>query len=94
MKIGINEKYQIKQINNIIDSNLIVIDLDEASEFYPFKNWTDEKIKCYCYKQDENSISIYPYINTDKIQEFENEVLNLQAQVINLEFEKIIGGII
>lgn len=92
MLIGINQNYQIKQIREITDVSLTIIELDETSIFYPFRLWLDIKILCYCYKESEQGISIYPYVNTDKIQEFESEVLNLQAQVIELEFEKITGG--
>lgn len=92
MKIGINYLYQIKQIKEITDASLTQIELDETTESYPFKNWSDERILCSCYKHNEHGITIYPYVNTDKIQEFENQVLNLQAQVIDLEFEKILGG--
>ena len=92
MIIGINEKYQIKQIHNITDSTLTVIEIDENSEYYPFKDWTEERIKCYCYKQDNQGICIYPYVDTRKIDEIEQQTLALQAQVIDLEFEKILGG--
>lgn len=92
MLIGINQNYQIKQIREITDRTLMKIEFDENDEFYPFKGWNDTRILCYCYKNDGKSTSIYPYVNTEKIKEFENEVLNLQAQVIELEFEKIIGG--
>lgn len=92
MKIGINNLSQIKQVAEITDTTLTVIELNETSEMYPFKNWSDEKIKCYCYKDDGKSIAIYPYVDTNKIADFENQVLNLQAQVIELEFEKILGG--
>lgn len=91
MKIGINTSYQIKQINKITDTSLIVFQLDETTEKYPFTGWSDAKILCYCYKLDEQGTSVYPYINTDKIDEIESDILKLQAQVIELEFEKI-GG--
>lgn len=94
MLIGVSEKYQIKQIREITDNTLTIIELDETSEFYPFKNWTDTRILSYCYKDDGNSISIYPWVDTRAIEQYENEVLNLQAQVIELEFEKITGGMI
>lgn len=90
MKLGINEKYQIKQIGTITDNNLIQIELDETSGNYPFKNWSNERILCYCY-DDTNGVSIYPYVDTNKIIDIENQALQLQAQVIELEFEKI-GG--
>lgn len=94
MLIGINEKHQIKQIRNITDNSLTVIELDETSENYPFKGWTDTRILSYCYKNDGNSTSIFPWVDTRAIDQYENEVLNLQAQVIELEFEKITGGMI
>ena len=94
MLIGINNLYQIKQIREISDTSLSVIELDETSEEYPFKGWTDTRILSYCYKNDGNSTSIFPWVDTRAIEQYENEVLNLQAQVIELEFEKITGGII
>ena len=93
MLIGINNQHQIKQIRDITNQTLTVIELDETSELYPFKNWSNAKILCYCYKNDNASIAVYPYINDKKIDEFEEEVLTLQAQVIELEFEKI-GGLL
>lgn len=92
MLIGINNLYQIKQIHEITDASLIQIDLDVTAEKYPFKGWNDERILCYCYKDDGKSISIYPYIDDKKIEEFENEVLSLQAQVVDLQIEVLLGG--
>lgn len=91
MKIGINTSHQIKQIREITDTTLTHIEIDEADEFYPFKGWSDTRILSYCYKADVNGISIYPWVDARAIEMHENEVLNLQAQVIELEFEKI-GG--
>lgn len=84
--IGINRLYQIKQIRKITDTSLTVIELDENDEFYPFKNWSDNRILSYCYKQTENSLSIYPYINTDLIDKFDRyaeimESLALAGQI-------------
>jgi hypothetical protein len=72
MRIGINENYQIKQIDNITDKSLTIIDLPEIltledgsiieNENFPFKNWEEETILQYCYEASENSIKIYPYI--------------------------------
>ena len=65
MIIGINKLYQIKQVRDITDTLLTVVELDELSEDYPFKDCSDSKILCYCYKQTENGTSIYPYIPTN-----------------------------
>lgn len=72
MKIGINEKYEIKQINNITDKSLIIIDLNELifsenGEFipnpdFPFEGWSEEDILKYCYKEENGAILIYPYV--------------------------------
>lgn len=91
MIIGINERNEIKQLNNVTDTSLIKITLVETEEGYPFVGWSDTRILCSCYKKDEGGVAVYPYVNTDKIDEIETEILNLQAQVIELEFEKI-GG--
>ena len=43
MKIGINKYNQIEQIDNITDSSLTVVELDENSIDFPFKNWSRRK---------------------------------------------------
>lgn len=88
MIIGVNERYEIKQIDNITDSMLNQIELNRQEVF---SDWSDIRILCCCYKSNENGYSVYPYINDSKIGEIESEILGLQAQVIELEFEKI-GG--
>jgi hypothetical protein len=88
MVIGVNNLHQIKQIHQITSSDLKQIEIDESSPDYPFKNWTDERILCYCYKQAEQGISVYPYVDPNKISEFENSILILQAEVVELEYQK------
>lgn len=80
MLIGINDQYQIKQIRDITDTSLIKIEIDEMSVDYPFKNWSDTKILCYCYKQTENGISIYPYIPTNIIEKIEQDNVKILEQ--------------
>lgn len=72
MKIGINEKYEIKQVRDITDLSLTQIELDETNPTYPFNGWTDEKILCYCYKTDGGSVSIYPYIDPKVIEKIDD----------------------
>jgi hypothetical protein len=91
MKIGINSQSQIKQIGDITDINLRTIELDDTSDNFQFKGWSNTRILSSCYNDNGLSVSVYPYIDDTKIVETENEILNLQAQVIELEFEKI-GG--
>lgn len=93
MLIGINNLYQIKQIREITDTSLTQIELDETNELYPFKNWSDTRILCYCYKQTEQGISIYPYIDTniiEKLEQQEEERFKLQAIIDTM----LIGGTI
>lgn len=85
MIIGINDRYQIKQVREITDNNLIIIELDETSEFYPFINWNDTKILCYCYKQTEQGLSIYPYIPTNIIEKIEQDNEKIAVQKEQLE---------
>ena len=72
MKIGINNKFQIKQINNITDNTLTIIELPaelilEDSTFvenpdFPFAGWSEETILRYCYEVHEDIVKIYPYV--------------------------------
>lgn len=71
MKIGINSLHQIKQVREITDENLTVLELDESSESYPFKGWSDTRILCYCYKVSDGGVSVYPYIDTNIIERLE-----------------------
>ena len=72
MKIGINEKYQIKEVNNITDESLTVIEFEEKiisedgqiidNPDFPFTGWEEETILKYCYEASGAYIKIYPYI--------------------------------
>lgn len=84
MLIGVNERYQIKQIREVTDSSLTVLELDENAENYPFAGWSDTKILCYCYKANEESIAVYPYIDTNIIEKIEadnNKILQARADI-------------
>jgi hypothetical protein len=50
MKIGINDKHFIKQVDNITDTSLKVIDLNEE-EFADKDFWTNELLLTYCYEE-------------------------------------------
>ena len=58
MKIGINERYEIKQINEITDTTLTILEIPDDT--FP-SDWDTETILKYCYKDDGHSIAIYPY---------------------------------
>lgn len=58
MKLGINDKFEIKQVNNITDTSLKVIELnenpgEEEPEFaFADKDyWTNELLLIYCYEE-------------------------------------------
>ena len=67
MKLGINEKFFIRQINTITDPTLTIIELDESSDEFPFIDrdyWTDELLLTYCYeeiKKDDKVVEIKIY---------------------------------
>lgn len=100
MLIGINNIYQIKQIRDINDTSLTVIELDETDQLYPFKGWSDAKILCYCYKQTDNVVSIYPYIPTNIVEKIEadnmkilqQEVAGTNAMVLEFMETILLGG--
>lgn len=71
MVIGINNRNEIKQVKNITDSSLTVIDLDETALDYPFNGWSETKILCYCYESSDKGVSIYPYIDSNIIEKIE-----------------------
>lgn len=92
MKIGINALHQIKQVREITDENLTILELDESSEFYPFKGWSDTRILCYCYKVSDGGVSVYPYIDTNIIERFEgaesqNEMLMMALAELDMQRE-------
>lgn len=92
MKIGINSLHQIKQVREITDENLTIIELDESNEFYPFKGWSDIRILCYCYNVSEGGVSVYPYIDTNIIERLEgaesqSEMLMLALDELDMQRE-------
>lgn len=92
MRIGINSLYQIKQMREITDENLTILELDESREFYPLKGWSDTRILCYCYKVSEGGVSVYPYIDTNIIERLEgaesqNEMLMMALAELDMQRE-------
>ncbi len=84
MNIGTNSLNQIKQVGEISDPNLLIITLDENSESYPFKGWSDTKILCYCYQQTVHGVSVYPYIDPNIIEKIESDndkILQARADI-------------
>ena len=93
MKIGINEAFQIKQIGEITDNNLIVIELDETSEAYIFRGWSDTRILCYCYEATENGVSIYPYIDINIIEKMEADSAKISQNRADTDYLAIMTGV-
>ena len=77
MLIGINDKYQIKQIRTITDTTLTQITVDEEV----FKNFSDIKILHYCYKPTQGGYSVYPQIDPKLIDQMEQD-----AFLLDLDF--------
>jgi hypothetical protein len=93
MIIGVNSQNQIKQVREITDTTLILVELDENLETYPFKDWSDTRILCYCYKQVGNVVSIYPYINTDIIEKLEEDDIRILQTRADIDYLSIMTGV-
>lgn len=93
MNIGINGNYQIKQIRDITDITLTIFELNEIDELYPFKNWSDAKILCYCYKVDDCGISVYPYIDTNIIEKIDEDNAKLLQHRADIDYISIMTGV-
>lgn len=93
MLIGVNENHEIKQIDQVTDETLLVIDVGEREKV--FNDMSDLRILRYCYKKEDYGYAIYPAILYSDIEKLEKdeEILTLQAHVIELEFEKRIGEV-
>jgi hypothetical protein len=93
MIIGVNEKYQIKQIREVTDPTLTIIELDENAENYPFTGWSDAKILCYYYKVDDESIAVYPYIDTNIIEKIEADNQKILQARADIDYVAIMTGV-
>lgn len=86
MKIFINKNYEVKAINETIDTSLSEIEVDRD---IVFRSMSDFMILNYCYKQNETGYSIYPardyskLLEEDyrlKIDESQNKISILEAE--------------
>ena len=86
MKIYINEKHEIKAINEKTDDALIMYEVDRVEVF---GNMSDFMILNYCYKQDESGYSIYPARNYSDIvkEDYRLKVDESQKKISILEGE-------
>ena len=62
MKIGIDSNFKIKQLYDITDKTLKVIEVDRDKVFY---DMSDYMILNYCYEEKEVGYSVYPSVNYD-----------------------------
>lgn len=85
MLIGVNEEHQIKQVRNVTDPSLNIIEVDDGV----FNNWSDVRILCYCYKSEGDSgHSIYPYVSLELIELLERQ----DQEVADLWYAVAMGG--
>ena len=86
MKIYVNEKHEIKAINESTDMTLTMYEVDRESVF---GSMSDFMILNYCYKQDENGYSIYPSSDYSKLveEDYKIKVDETQKKVSILEAE-------
>jgi len=93
MIIGINKEFKIMAINSEDMLNLTVIELDETLHKFPFRGWSNIRIKAHCYKVTNISISVYPHMDINFINMIEGlteEEVKLESdRLLTLEMEKI-----
>lgn len=58
MRIGINERYEIKQVDEITDASLSILEVPDDT--FP-SDWDLETLLKYCYKVEGDTVSIYPF---------------------------------
>lgn len=92
MKIGVNELHQTKQVREITDTALTIIDLDESADDYQFRGWSDTRLLCYCYVDGGDCISWYPYIDTNIIDKLEANAMTLD--IIQGALNDLIMGVV
>lgn len=107
MFIGVNEQHHIKQIGEITDVRLTVIELDRKSGDYPFEGWSDIRILNYSYEvQEGGGVAIYPATRLQDIEfleQFEErkqkeaslveQAGELEQEVAELWYEVLTGGV-
>ena len=93
MQIGVNDLHQIKQVREITDTTLTVIELDEAAELYPFRDWSDTKISFYCYRDDGKSTSVYPYIDINLIEKIESDNTKILQAKADIDYLSAMTGV-
>jgi hypothetical protein len=86
MKIYVNNKHEIKAINETTDTTLIEIEVNRNEVF---SDMSDFMILNYCYKEDDNGYSIYPASNYSKLveQDYRLKVDESQKKISILEAE-------
>ena len=73
MKIYINNKFEIKAINQSEDSSLIEIDIDREQVF---GDKSDFMILNYCYKPSENGYSVYPSMDYNILKLLDTQIIS------------------
>ena len=81
MKIYINERYEIKAINECKDENLTEVEVNREQVF---GNMSDFMILNYCYKRTEYGHSIYPAFDYSTIKMLDD---SLVSKISGLEKE-------
>lgn len=84
MKIFVNDKFEIKAINEYLEDDLTMIEIDRAEVF---GNMSDFMILNYCYKVIEDGYEIYPIRNFKDIfdEDLQNRISTLEKENIKLK---------
>lgn len=73
MKLFVNGKNEIKDVNTTTDTSLIEIDVVDDAEVNPFVGWSTAKICCYKVTVSNGMItSMTPYVDSRLIEHIDN----------------------
>lgn len=72
MYISVNERNEIKEVGVSSDPSLTSLYVDENSDMFPFKGWSDAKICCYKVNVVDGIVMMLtPYVDSRMIEHFD-----------------------
>ena len=80
MKIWIDTEYRIRDIDENADASFTIIELDELAPSFPFSGWSENRILSYCYKSLDGAVSLYPFVDIEVINKFDEYATQLEAR--------------
>lgn len=74
MKLYIDEQDRIADIGTAKSDNLREIYIDENAEDFPFKGWSNTRLKCYVIEVENGRVTMFaPYVPLEYIEKLEQQ---------------------